>query len=190
MPEAPTDWNLVEQAKAGDDRAFDALMGRYKLPVINFVYRMIGDASEAEDVAQEVFVDAYRTIRKPAFHRTTAQFSTWLFQVARNAALDSLRRRKRHPTESLSALEENGAMLAGAVRTAHEQSVGSETAQKIAAAVALLPEDQRTALILSEYEDRSYAEIAAVLNCSLKSVEARLYRAKHILRERLRNLLE
>ncbi len=190
MPDKPTDWSLVEQVKAGDDRAFDALMARYKLPVLNFVYRMTGDGSEAEDVAQEVFVDAYRTIRKPSFHRTTAQFSTWLFQVARNAALDSLRHRKRHPAESLSVLEENGAMLAGAARTAQEESADKETGQKIAAAVALLPEDQRSALILSEYEDRSYAEIAAVLKCSLKSVEARLYRAKHFLRDRLRNLLE
>ena len=82
MAEINVDWSLVEQVKAGDDRAFDAMMARYKRPVMNFVYRMIGDAGEAEDLAQDVFVRAYQNIRKPGFHQTTGAFSTWLFQVA------------------------------------------------------------------------------------------------------------
>lgn len=189
MTDKQTDWILVEQVKAGDDRAFDAIMARYKRPVLSFVYRMIGDAAEAEDVAQDVFVRAYRSIRKPGFRQTTGKFSTWLFQVARNAALDCLRRRKRHPAESLAAMDDNGESVAGTGRTAHEESVARETGEEIAAAVALLPEDQRTVLMLSEYEDLSYAEIAAVLKCSLKSVEGRLFRARQFLRQRLLHLL-
>ena len=188
MTDKQTDWILVEQVKAGDDRAFDAIMERYKRPVLSFVYRMIGDASEAEDVAQDVFVRAYRNVRKPGFRQTTGKLSTWLFQVASNAALDCLRRRKRHPAESLTVMDDNGESAPGTGKTAHEEFAARETGEQIAAAVAILPEDQRVAIILSEYEDLSYVEIAAVMKCSQKSVEARLYRAKQFLRDRLRHL--
>jgi RNA polymerase sigma-70 factor (ECF subfamily) len=188
MTDKQTDWSLVHRIKAGDERAFDTIMEHYKRPIMNFVYRMIGDAVEAEDVAQEVFVRAYQSMRKPAFRQTTAAFSTWLFQVARNAALDCLRRRKRHPAESLSAMEDKGVSVAGAGRTAHEESAARETGEQIAAVVALLAEDQRTVVVLAEYEGLSYKEIAAVMNCSVKSVEARLYRAKQTLRHTLRDI--
>jgi RNA polymerase sigma-70 factor (ECF subfamily) len=182
-------WGLVARVRGGDDDAFETLMQRYKRSVLNFAYRMIGDAAEAEDVAQDVFVRAYRNMHKPGFRRTTAEFSTWLFAVARNAALDCLRRRKRRPTEPLSDLEDGGESLASGQATAAEVVAARETGAAIAAAVALLPEDQRTAVILSECEHRSDADIAAVMRCSPKSVEARLYRARRFLRERLRHLL-
>jgi len=182
-------WALVERVRAGDDGAFEALMDRHKHPVMNFVFRLIGDATEAEDVAQDVFARAYRSMHKPGFRRTTAEFSTWLFQVARNAALDCLRRRKRRPAESLAILEDGGGLLPSGQATAAEDVAARETGAAIAAAVALLPEDQRTAVILSEYERLSDADIAAVMHCSAKSVEARLYRARRLLRERLRHLL-
>ena len=190
MTDKSTDWVLVAQAKAGNDRAFDAIMNRYKRPVIHFVYRMLGDATEAEDVAQEVFVRAYRSIQRPSFHQTTATFSTWLFQVARNAALDAIRKKKRHPADSLSTLDDHGESIPASGRTAQEASIIRETGEQIAAAVALLPEDQRAAIILSEYEDLSQTEIASVLNCSLKSVEGRLSRARKFLRQHLRPLFE
>lgn len=188
-PEPGDGWALVERVRGGEDGAFDALMERYKRPVLNFVYRMIGDASEAEDVAQDVFVRAYRAMLKPGFRRTTAEFPTWLFQVARNAALDCLRRRRRHPAESLAVLDEGGESIASGGATAAEEAMARETGRRIAAAVARLPEDQRTALILSEYEDLPHDQIAAIMRCSRKSVEARLYRARQFLRGRLANLL-
>lgn len=188
MTDASADWDLVERVKAGDDRAFDALLARYRRSVLNFVYRMTGNAADAEDVAQGVFVRAYQAIQKPSVHRTGAAFSTWLFQVARNAALDDLRRRRRHPAESLDVIQEHGD-LAGAVGTSRDTVSGKETGAQIAAAVALLPEDQRATFILAEYEDLGYAEVAAILDCSEKSVESRLYRARHFLRERLAHLL-
>lgn len=189
MNEPHSDWLLVAQVKAGADQAFDALMARYKQPILNFIFRMIGDATEAEDVAQDVFVRAYRAILKPGFHQTTAAFSTWLFQVARNAALDCLRSRKRHPAESLSALGDRGGAVPVTGLSADVEVAAKETGEQIAAAIALLPEDQRTATILAEYENRSYSEIAAILNCTPKSVEARLYRARQFLRRRLAHLL-
>ena len=185
MSDETPDWLLVERIKAEDDRAFEALMARYKRPILSFVYRMIGDAVEAEDVAQNVFVRAYRSILKPDFRRTTGEFSTWLFQVARNAALDCLRHRKRHPTESFSAMMDIGESLAATGKTAAEEIAARDLGEQIAAAIALLPDDQRTAIILAEYENFSHAEIATVMKCSLKSVEARLYRARQLLRRRL-----
>ena len=189
VPQEPNDWALVAQIKAGDESAFDQLMARYKRPILSFVYRLVGDAIEAEDVAQDVFLRAYQSIRKPAFRQTSSMFSTWLFQVAHNAALDCLRRRKRHPAGSFAELDDNGESVAGTGRTPPEEVAASETGEQIAAAVALLPEEQRVALILFEYDDLSCAEIADVLQCSLKSVEARLYRARQFLRTRLQSLL-
>jgi len=184
------DWAIVERVKAGDDDAFNLLMGRYRRPVLNFVFRMIGDADEAEDLAQDVFVRAYRHMRKPAFRQTGAAFSTWLFQVARHAALDCLRHRERHPSESLERLEDKGETTPDAGATAAATVAAHELGEQIASAVARLPEEQRMAIILSEYEDLSYAEIAAIMKCSEKSVEARLYRARRFLRKRLVKIID
>jgi RNA polymerase sigma-70 factor (ECF subfamily) len=179
-----TDWELVERIQGGADRAFDELMQRYKRPILNFVYRVVGDAAEAEDIALDVFVRAYRTLAAAGFRRSHAAFSTWLFQIARNAALDQLRHQRRHPIEPFTD-EDGGAGHAVTEKTARDDVATQETGVQIAAAVALLPDDQRTVLILSAYEDQSYAEIAAIMKCSVKSVEARLYRARQFLRQRL-----
>lgn len=189
MSEPDTDWALVAAVKAGDERAFDALMARYKRPVLSFVYRMLGDMTEAEDVAQSVFAGAYWSLLKPAFRQADAKFSTWLFRVARNAALDSLRHTRRHPAQSLATLDSGGESIAADGRTAREDVAARETGARIAAAVARLPPNQRTALVLAEYEQLSCADIAAIMDCSPKSVEALLYRARQSLRDWLQPLL-
>ncbi len=168
-------------------------MERYKRPVLNFIYRMIGDAVEAEDVAVDVFVRAYRNMLKPSFQPADGQFSTWLFQIARNAAMDELRRRKRNPIQILDRdvlLQSEEKSEPRTSRTACDECFATEIGQQIAAAVARLPEDQRTVIILSEYEGLSNREIAEVMGCSEKSVEARLYRARRWLRKRLARLVE
>lgn len=180
-----SDAALVAQVQAGADRAFDALMARHKRPILNFVYRLTGDAAEAEDLALDVFVRAYRALTSGGYRRGRAEFSTWLFQIARNAALDHLRHQKRHPTEPLPEYDDRPDLG----KTAPQEIAARETDEQIATAVAELPEDQRTALILSEYEDRSHAEIAAIMKTSTKSVEARLYRARQFLRHHLASLL-
>lgn len=190
VPARQADGDLVAGVKAGDDRAYDVLMERYKRPVLNFVFRMIGDPVEAQDVAQDVFLRAYLRIREQRFKETGGGFQAWIFRIARHAAIDCIRRRKRRPTESLAALRERGRDIPGGDRNAAENYSAGETRDMIAAAVAGLPPDQRTALILAEYESLSHAGIAAVMNCSRKSVEARLYRARRFLRKRLAALLE
>jgi len=185
MENSATDAALVAQVQAGDDRAFDELMRCHKRPVLNFVFRLIGDATEAEDIALDVFVRAYRALTTGGYRRGNAKFSTWLFQITRNAALDYLRHKQRHPTEPLP---EEDSLASG--KTAPQEIAAQETGAQIAAAVAGLPEDQRTAIILSAYEDRSHAEIAAIMKTSAKAVEARLYRARQFLRRRLAALFD
>ena len=176
------DSELVRQIQSGDDAGFDELMRRYKRPVMSFVFRVLGNAEDAEDIAQDVFVRVYQ---KLGTYRTETKFSTWLFAMARNAAIDRIRWRGRHPTESMESTPEI-AMPSGTAEEVGAREIGGQ----IAAAVARLPEDQRTALVLCEYQGLSCADIAGVMRCSQKSVESRLYRAKLILREALRHLLD
>jgi RNA polymerase sigma-70 factor (ECF subfamily) len=188
-PQPATDLALVERAQAGNDAAFDELMARYKKPILNFVYRMLKDAEEADDVAQDVFVRVYRKLGtfKPDLSRVDATkvFSTWLFAVANHAAIDRLRWRKRHPTSPLSELPD------GATTSRHDvitEASAHELGEQISTAVARLPQDQQTALILCEYNGLSYAEAAQIMKSSIKSVELRLYRAKRTLREILKSV--
>jgi RNA polymerase sigma-70 factor (ECF subfamily) len=181
-PSSPDpDRALVERIRSGEDRAFNDLMARYKKPVLNFLYRIVGSADDADDLAQETFVRCYRNLAKFEFRR--ARFSTWLFQLARNAAIDHLRRRKK---ENFQPLENLGEKLPRIGNNPSDQADLSDLAAAIAAAVAQLPEDQRTALVLSEYQGQSHAEISTVMDCSEKSVESRLYRARQALREKLK----
>ena len=182
-PDDP-DRDLVYQIQSGQDLAFGELMGRYKKPVVNFIYRLIGNADEADDVAQETFVRVYRNL--PKFKvRPGATFSTWLFQAARNAAIDHLRRRK----QIFQSLEKSHEKVPTPEKNPATDFQSLEIGEAVAAAVAQLPEDQRTAFVLAEYHGMAYAEIAAVMDCSEKSVESRLYRAKQTLRHDLRHLL-
>jgi RNA polymerase sigma factor (sigma-70 family) len=177
-----TDSELLRQTQSGDAAAFDEIMRRYKHPIVNFVFRMLSNAQDADDIAQDVFVRVYQNLDT---YRPGAKFSTWLFAMARNAAIDRLRWRARHPSESLDSASEISAS-SGTVEDVSAREIG----EQIAVAVAKLPEEQRTTVVMSEYHGMSCAEIAQVMRCSEKSVESRLYRAKQTLRERLRHLLD
>ena len=168
----------MEQLRSGDETALAELMRQYRHPIVNFCYRLLGNASDADDVAQETFVRCYQARQRL---RPGAKLSTWLFTIARNLCLDRLRYRKRHPTEPLESAPEPV--------TISDEIGNREISSAIATAVAQLPEDQRTVVVLAEYHGQSYAEIAAIMHCSSKSVEARLYRAKQTLREQLRSWL-
>ena len=173
------DEQLLEQLRAGDEAALAEVMRQYRHSIVNFCYRLLGNAGEADDVAQETFVRCYQARHRL---RPGAKLSTWLFTIARNLSLDRLRYRKRHPTEPLETAPEPV--------TISDDVSNREIGMAIATAIAQLPEDQRTALVLAEYHGLSYAEIAEIMKCSGKSVEARLYRAKQTLRAQLRTWLD
>lgn len=177
----------VAAAQAGDTAAFDRIMVRYRGPVVDFCYRMTGRPDDAVDLAQDTFVRAWRAMGRYRA-RPDAAFSTWLFQIARNACLDWRRRNRRDPLyAAVDPVETEDLPGPGSVPDAVS---ARETGACIAAAVLALPEDQRTALVLAEYEGQSHEQIATVLKTSAKAVESRLYRARRSLRHALADKLK
>src|SRR5437773_1325134 len=177
----------MERLAKGHDDALNSLIERHSKKLFHYLIRQLQNEQDAEDLAQETFVRVYR-------HRgrfdPAQKFTTWLYTIATNLSRDHLRWRSRHPqvsmdskdTETETTLENH---LPSEAASPDAQLQQSETAEGVRRAIAALPEDLRTALILSEYESLSHSEIAAILNCTSKAVETRLYRARKILRERL-----
>src|ERR1051325_6280174 len=162
---------LMLRVKQGDTVAFTELVEKYKQPVMNLVCRTIRDATEAEDIAQNVFVQAFKAAPR---YKSTAKFSTWLFTIARNLCLNEIRRRTRHPAESLDAphpeQEDQPLHQFEDKKTFSppESSLHGELARKIEQALADLPENQRSAILLCRQEELSYEEIAEVIGCSAR----------------------
>lgn len=194
MPAATDpDATLMLLVKRGDRAAFEELVGRYQQPVLNFIYRTLPDATEAEDLAQGVFVQIWKSAER---YEPSAKFSTWLFTIARNLCLNEFRRRARHPAESLDAPahsdseEPRGHSVEDKrVASAPDTLLSGELEAKVAEAVAALPENQRTALLLWQREEQSYEDIAEVLNCSLSAVKSLIHRARETLKARLKPYL-
>ncbi len=180
----------MAQLVAGHDAALNELMERHGERLFHFLIRLLQDETAAADLAQETFVRAYQN---RARFDPAQKFSTWLFAIATNLARDRLRWRTRHPQVSLDAENESGGALQD---TLPEQRPGpgevlqsEERAAAVRRAVAALPEELRVPLLLAEYEEKSQAAIAAILRCSVKAVEMKLYRARQQLRPRLEKLL-
>lgn len=180
---------FIRRLQDGDEDAYRELLERWRRPVLNFVFRLTGDAGAADEIAQQVFVRISQKIGEfePA---GAAAFAAWIFQITRNAALDALRHRARHPADALEEQPAAGGLIADSAPSPARAAELRDTGAEIAAAVLALPEDQRTALILAEYHDFAVAEIATVMGTNAKSVEARLYRARQTLRQKLAHLLE
>ncbi|MBP7865299.1 MAG: sigma-70 family RNA polymerase sigma factor [Acidobacteria bacterium] len=181
------DAQLMVRVRDGDDGAFNALMTRYRKPVINFVYRLVQNGSAAEEIAQDVFVNIYLARHR---YEPTARFSTWLFTVATNMSLKHLKRKKRWISESEADPE------AGRTYAAHPEGnpsaldrvVDRELADLVREAVRNLPEKERTAIVLCKYHDFSYQEIAQIMKCSLGAIKTHIHRGKLRLRDMLRKM--
>jgi len=184
---------LMLRVKRGDRAAFTGLVEKYKQPVMNFVHRSLRDETEAEDVAQNVFLQVYKS---RARYERTAKFSTWLFTIARNLCLNELRRRSRHPAESLEEThtehEDQPARQYEdkKIFLPPEKMLHGELAEKIEAALAGLPEIQRTAILLCRQDELSYEEIARVLGCSLSATKSVIHRGRETLKEKLKPYLQ
>ena len=181
----------MERLAASQDTALNDLMERHATPVFHFLCRMVGNEDDANDLAQETFA---RVFRARASFRPSEKFSTWLFTIAANLARNHFRWRSRHPNVSLEAETGEAEQTLGSTLPAdnlapNEQAIATERAVAVRSAVAKLPKDMREAIVLCEWEELSVAEAAVILESTPKAVESRLYRARQILRERLKSWL-
>ncbi|HTW65814.1 MAG TPA: sigma-70 family RNA polymerase sigma factor [Bryobacteraceae bacterium] len=186
-----TDVQLMLDVKAGDDSSFDFLLQKYRSPLVNFLYRMVRDTATAEDLAQEVFLRVYRARKQ---YTPSAKFTTWLFRIATNLALNSVRdTRYQKMSVSLDAPAdgEDSAPLELPAREKRidQKMIERDRMEMIRRAVWGLPEKQRAAVLLHKYEEMDYAEIAKILECSESALKSLLFRAYETLRVQLAPLV-
>jgi RNA polymerase sigma-70 factor (ECF subfamily) len=184
---------LMLRVKRGDRAAFVELVEKFQQPLFNFVFRTLRDDTEAEDVAQNTFLQVWKS---RARYQRTAKFSTWLFTIARNLCLNEIRRRSRHPAESL---EETHAEHDDQPQRQYEDKkvflptenvLHGELAKKIEEALDELSENQRTAILLCRQDEMSYEEIAEILNSSLSATKSLIHRGRETLKEKLKPYLQ
>ena len=186
------DAELILRFNRGDASAFRELVERYKQPVINVAFRMLHDLSEAEDLAQNVFLQVFKSAQR---YQPSAKFSTWLFTIVRNLCLNEIRRRSRHPAESIEfQSEESEETTSRQIEDLKAKGPGQavlegELEEKIQEVLDSLPENQRLALLLCRQEELSYEEIAEVLDCSLSATKSLIHRGRETLKERLKPYL-
>jgi RNA polymerase sigma-70 factor, ECF subfamily len=190
---ARSDVQLMLGVKAGDEVSFELLLRKYRRPTINFLYRMVRDSATAEDLAQEVFLRVYRARKEYA---PNAKFTTWLFRIATNLALNSLRD-GRHRQQEISidrpvgSGEEELPLIEVKDKTpgAEQRLIERDRAAMIRRAVDGLPEKQRAAVLLHKYMELDYGEIAKILECSESALKSLLFRAYEALRVQLAPLV-
>jgi RNA polymerase sigma-70 factor (ECF subfamily) len=180
--------DLMARIAKGDEDAFEILVNRHQISVLNLIYRFIGDRTQAKDLAQEVFLRVWQSAKS---YEPKAKFTTWIYRVTTNLCLNELksaRRRKwfsfhRSDEDNENTIEET---FSDGSPTAEDLLLARERSRQITDALQSLPDNQRMALILKRYGDLSYHEIAQVLGCSVPAVESLLVRAKRNLQEKLK----
>ncbi len=189
----PDELDVLDMSRlaAGNEAALNSLMDRHAGKLFNYLVRCLQNEDDAADAAQETFVKVYQS---RARFDPDQKFSTWLYAIAANLVKDRYRWRSRHPQVSLDAESDATGdsfrdFLPGNDPLPHERVQAAERSETIRRAVAALPEELRQPLILAEYEERSHAEIGAILGCTPKAVETRIYRARQQLRASLSELL-
>lgn len=191
MTQDDSDQQLVLRVQAGDKSAFDLLVRKYQHRVLKLVGRFVSDAAEAEDVAQEAFIKAYRAL---ASFRGDSAFYTWLYRIAINTAKNALVSNRRRPVDFDLDLQDpeqydrharlkegdtpEGVLLTEEIRNVVER------------AMEQLPEDLRTAIVLRELEGLSYEEIAEAMDCPVGTVRSRIFRAREAIDRKLKPLLD
>ena len=190
---ARTDVQLMLDAKAGDEQSFELLLRKYRTPLVNFLYRMVRNTAVAEDLAQEVFLRVYRARQEYA---PSAKFTTWMFRIATNLALNSVRDNRHRQMEismdqSVDTGEDEQRALEVPDRapSAEQELVARCRSELIMKAIHALPEKQRAAVLLHKYQELDYDEIARVLECSESALKSLLFRAYETLRVQLAPLV-
>ena len=187
-PIAVANWNaladgeLVQSALAGRESGFEELVRRYQRPIAAYVYRMVGDYDAALDLTQEVFIKVYGSLSR---YRAEFKFSTWIYKIAHNAAIDYLRRGATRET-AISADDDRPGMSVESRRmTPEQESERNERCSEIETVVQMLPAAYRELIVLRHSNDLSYDEIAEVTGLPLGTVKNRLFRAREAMRDLL-----
>ena len=187
LPDA--DQDLIEELRAGSERAFTALLSTYEKPIYNFVYRLLDDASEAPDVTQEVFLKVFRNIGE---FRGECSVKTWIYRIAVNEASNLRRWFSRHRRRQLSLDEQPAAgalslaeTLADQQENQYDRLLRQERMEVIERALAQVPDNFRVAVVLRDIEGLSYDEIAEVLEISVGTVKSRILRGREALKQKL-----
>ena len=185
------DEDLVLRVQQGDKSAFDFLVIKYQHKIIQLVNRYVKDPSEAQDVAQEAFIKAYRALGN---FRGDSAFYTWLYRIAINTAKNYLVSRSRRSSDYQVDIQdaealENAPQLQG-MDTPERLLLNQEIIDTIKTAIDKLPEEMRTAIMLREYEGMSYEEIAEAMDCPVGTVRSRIFRAREAIDNKLNPLLE
>ncbi len=186
---AAEDIELMYQVASGEEAAFVRLVEKHQNSVIGTVAKMLGSPTEAEDIAQQVFVRVWKSAKK---YKPTAKFTTYLFTITRNLVFNETRRRKVRKQVSLEEQgEEWGSQYTDeSSGSPSEEYLKEELIKAVDRAIAKLPKKQRMAVVLRRYEDMPYDEIAKVLGLSVSAVKSQLFRARGILKEELASYLD
>ncbi len=186
-----TDEEIMLDYQAGDQDAMPTIFSRYKIPILNFCVRLLGNRADAEEIAGDVFLTLI--VQKDAFD-PKAKFSTWIYTIARNKCVSHMRKQKFLISFSPSPSDEKYESLEIQIPSSHDlphvELVHKETAAHVRKAIDRLPFEQREAIILQQYHDFSYEEISAILHCSLEKVKILIFRAKERLRIDLTSFLQ
>ncbi len=182
------DVGLMLRVKEGDNEAFELLVELHQSAVIGTVAKMLGGASEAEDIAQQVFIRIWKSAKR---YQPQAKFTTWMFTITRNLVFNETRRRRRKPTVSVEEREEESHQQVEDVHstTPDQDVLHSELERAVDDAIQALPEKQRLAVVLRRYEEMPYDEIGRVLSMSVPAVKSLLFRARTQLKESLEKYL-
>lgn len=185
------DQELVQKVQQGDKSAFDHLVRKYQSKIISLVNRYVKDSNEAQDVAQEAFIKAYRALGN---FRGDSAFYTWLYRIAINTAKNYLVSRARRHSESQVDVTEaeqvyNAPQLKG-LETPDQDLQNDEIIKAISSVMEKLPEEMRNAIMLREFEGMSYEEIAQAMECPVGTVRSRIFRAREAIDKKLQPLLD
>jgi len=170
----------LEQARRGNKEAFGNLIEAYQSPVFNLAYRMLGNADEAEQAAQEAFIRAWTRLDS---YDSAHKFSTWLLSITSNYSIDQIRKRRAQLLSIDGPLPAHPALMSGGEASPEVQVVEDERQEAVQQLLNTLPEDYRQAVVLRYWYDMSYEEIAEVMDTSVSAIKSRLFRARRQMAE-------
>ncbi|HJD45183.1 MAG TPA: RNA polymerase sigma factor RpoE [Candidatus Paenalcaligenes intestinipullorum] len=192
MNEREVDADLVARVQKGDKRAFDLLVLKYQRRIMRLLSRMVNDPSEVEDLTQETFIKAYRAM---AQFRGESAFYTWLYRIAINTARNWQSSRSRRPLLTTHVETQDGETFDQIdnltdISTPESEMVSRQVVETVQSAIAALPEELRTAILLREIEGMSYDDIAQTMQCPIGTVRSRIFRAREAIATQLRAVRE